>query len=236
MKSRATAPGGRCRRPTTISISSTWRIIHLRNTKDAAFLGKNVQGVTLLDRLCKAFHVPASDPHTGTVVTDPGRAVGFGFQDTVYLLGAMAFATLLRWQAARELVDLCKAAGKSSAADEFEKIAATIAANLVPTFPRSAKDRRLAARRRNSAASRMFGATLYALHLGILPKDAQQRCARDGCGRAADRPGEAHHRVPGRADTCQRPSTTRRRVPGKARTAAKAAIRTRATGTPRPDG
>ena len=149
--------------------------VYWGETKDAAFLGKGVQGLTLLDRLIKAFHSPASDPKTGAVVTDPGRAVGFGFQDTVYLLGAMAFATLLRWQAARQLADLCKAAGNRGAASQFEQIAATIAANLVPTFCDPAKVGGWLLAATKYCRQPDVWATLYALHLGILPRDAQQR-------------------------------------------------------------
>ncbi len=67
-----------------------------RDSGDAKFLGETIGGHRLLDRLERAFRSPQSDPNTGAVVSSKQRrAVGFGFQDSVYLLGAMSFATLL---------------------------------------------------------------------------------------------------------------------------------------------
>jgi hypothetical protein len=67
-----------------------------RDTKDAAFLSEPVDGLTILDRLIKAFHATVTDPQTGAVVAESARRmVGFGFQDAILLLGAMGFATLL---------------------------------------------------------------------------------------------------------------------------------------------
>jgi hypothetical protein len=52
----------------------------------------------------RAFAVAPSDPATGLVVcTEANRGVSFGFMDTVVQTGALLFASLLRWQAAREL-------------------------------------------------------------------------------------------------------------------------------------
>jgi hypothetical protein len=146
-----------------------------RDTRDAAFLSEPVDGLTILDRLIKAFHATVTDPQTGAVVAEPRRRmVGFGFQDTIYLLGAMCFATLLRFRAAGQLAELCRAAG-SEQEKEFEKIAATIAANIIPVFadPEKIGGWLRAATKRCRQPD--VWATLFALHLDVLPAEAEKR-------------------------------------------------------------
>jgi len=147
-----------------------------RDAKDPAFLFESVDGLTILDRLIKAFHAPEVDPKTGAVVAEPPRrAVGFGFDDTIYMLGAMCFATLLRWRAAKQLADLCRAAGKSEAGEGFKKIAETIADNILPLFvdPGEIGGWLRAATKRCRQPD--VWATLFALHLGVLPEEAARR-------------------------------------------------------------
>ncbi len=106
-----------------------------RATGKADFLEDRIQGITLFDRLIKAFDAPLSDPATGLVTTDDAhRAVGFGFCDTVYLTGDLLFPSLLRFRAAGELAQLCDAIGRSSQAAEYREIRRRISANLIPTF------------------------------------------------------------------------------------------------------
>jgi hypothetical protein len=160
-----------------------------RDTGDARFLSETIGGHTLLDRLERAFHSPASDPHTGAVVsTKQRRAVGFGFQDSVYLLGAMSFATLLRYRAARQLADLCKAGGGSETAAEYRQTAETIAAHFAAVFadPRQRDGWLLAATEVGKQPD--VWATLFALHLGILPTAAAKK-ARDTVAAAVRAPG-----------------------------------------------
>jgi hypothetical protein len=147
-----------------------------RDTGDAKFLGEVVAGRSLLDRLQRAFHSPDCDPKTGAVVaTKERRAVGFGFQDSVYLLGAMSYATLLRYRAARQLAELCKAAGKPEAAAEYTQAAETIAAHFVQVFGDPAKrDGWLLAATEVGKQPDVW-ATLFALHLGVLPADAARQ-------------------------------------------------------------
>jgi hypothetical protein len=147
-----------------------------RDTGDAGFLGEAIGGRTLLDRLERAFHSPASDPKTGAAVTTKDRrAVGFGFQDSVYLLGALSFTTLLRYRAARQLADLCQAGGQAQAAADYTQAARTIAAHLVPVFGDPAKrDGWLLAATEVGKQPDVW-ATLFALHLGVLPAEAADR-------------------------------------------------------------
>jgi len=147
-----------------------------RDTQQTAFLAETVAGLTLLDRLVKAFQAPEVDAATGAVVAEPPRrAVGFGFQDSIYLLGAMSFATLLRWRAARQLGTLCQAAGQADAAARFRQTADTIAAHLVPLFSEPAKIGGWLRGATKKCREPDVWATLFALHLGVLPANAARR-------------------------------------------------------------
>jgi hypothetical protein len=95
-----------------------------RETHDTKFLDEKIDGISLFDRLLKASHSPASDPKTGAAVTTKERrGVGFGFQDSVYVLGSLSFTTLLRFQAARELAELCAKTNKTDTARELSRTA-----------------------------------------------------------------------------------------------------------------
>ncbi|WP_396626358.1 hypothetical protein [Luteitalea sp.] len=159
-------------------------IVHIahalwRATGDTAFLAEEVGGRSVLERLRLAFASPASDPVTGASITEPGRrAVGFGFHDTVRLEGALAFATLLRHRAAQQLEQLCRAAGRDVVAREYANTAQTIAASIVPVFgdPRR-QDGWLRAATRVGRQPDVW-ATLFALHLGVLPAQEARRARR----------------------------------------------------------
>lgn len=147
-----------------------------RATKLAAFLGETIGELPLLDRLIKAFNAPETDAKTGAVVAlPPRRAVGFGFDDSIYMLGAMSFATLLRWRAARQLAELCQAAGKASQAGDFRRTAGTIADHLLEVFSEPATLGGWLRGATQRCRQPDVWATLFALHLGILPPAAARR-------------------------------------------------------------
>jgi len=162
-----------------------------RDTGDAKFLDESIDGRTLFDRLERAFHSPACDPKTGAAVTyKERRAVGFGFQDSVYLLGAMSFATLLRYRAARQLADLCKTRGKGEAATEYTQTARNNAAHLVPVFGDPAKRDGWLLAATDVGKQPDVWATLFALHLGVLPAEAAD-LARNTVAAAVRAPGHS---------------------------------------------
>jgi hypothetical protein len=150
-----------------------------RTSRDAGFLEERILGRGMLERLDLAFHAVAADPLTGAVVTDEQRrAVGFGFQDSVHLIGEMSFATLLRWQAARELAELHAAMGGRAQADDYRRLADLIARSFVPVFlDGGTGDGWLIAATRVGRQPDVW-ATLFALHLGVLPRDAAERSRR----------------------------------------------------------
>lgn len=149
-----------------------WRI-----SRDTGALEERILGRGMLERLDLAFHAVAADPVTGAVVTDERRrAVGFGFQDSVHLVGEMSFATLLRWQAARELAELHAAMGDRAQADACRRLTDLIARSLVPVFM-NGNDGWLTAATRVGRQPDVW-ATLFALHLGVLPAEAAARARR----------------------------------------------------------
>lgn len=150
-----------------------------RDSRDAAFLAEPVNGMPLIDRLAKAFYAPEINPATGAVVSAPPRgAVGFGFDDSVYMQGELCFATLLRWRAAMQMADLCGAAKMGAEEKEFRDAADVISANFLSLFsaPQELGGWLRAATKKCRQPD--VWATLFALHLGFLPADAEKR-ARD---------------------------------------------------------
>jgi hypothetical protein len=178
-------------------IHTAWA--YWRDTGDAAFLAEPLDGLTILDRLIKAFHATVTDPQTGAVVSElSARMVGFGFQDAICLLGAMCFATLLRWRAAKELARLCQAAKKPEEEREFRKRAETIADHILPLFadPGEIGGWLRAATKRCRQPD--VWATLFALHLGVLPAEAEKRARETvaeavAAGRVIEYQGAVRH-------------------------------------------
>ncbi len=70
-------------------------------THATAVFTTEVNGVTVFERLAKAFASPTTDRMTGlALTTEAERAVGFGFCDGETHTGKLLFASLLRYRAA----------------------------------------------------------------------------------------------------------------------------------------
>jgi hypothetical protein len=160
-----------------------------RETHDTKFLDEKIDGISLFDRLLKASHSPASDPKTGAAVTTKERrGVGFGFQDSVYVLGSLSFTTLLRFQAARELAELCAKTNKTDTARELSRTALQIVENFLSVFtdPKQQDGWLLAATEVGRQPD--VWATLFALHLDVLPAEFAKK-ARETVAAAVRAPG-----------------------------------------------
>ncbi len=155
-----------------------------RMTKHTAFLSERIEELSVLERLIKAFDVPSVDAETGTVTTEASRrAVGFGFVDTVFMTGSMLMATLLRWQTARELAELCRAARRDELVLRYSEVAARIASHLPAQFASADPSNGwLRASTGMSGQPDVWG-TLWALHLKVLPDSVAAR-ARSTVARA----------------------------------------------------
>ena len=149
-----------------------------RRTGRTGFLEEQINGMRVLDRLVAAFEAPRTDPATGLVVTDDAqRAVGFGFCDGIYFTGPMLFPSLLRYRAAGQLAELYEAVKAPERARQYRQIQQRISEALAPTFGEPGRIQGwLMAATKVGRQPDVWG-TVYALHLGALPRAAADRAA-----------------------------------------------------------
>jgi hypothetical protein len=141
-----------------------WRV-----TGRAEFLQESINGLTLFERLKAGFAAPRSDAQTGLVATDTEqRAVGFGFCDGICLTGELLFPSLLRYRAAGELADLCRAAGKDGQEPAYRQVQQRIAGNLAAAFAEPDRVGGWLLAATSSGRQPDVWGTLYAVHLGII--------------------------------------------------------------------
>jgi len=157
-------------------IDDHYEFVHIaytywKATGDPAAFNETVNGLTVFERLIRAFGSPDINPATGlaqTTVSD--RAVGFGYCDGETHTGKLLFASLLRYRAAGELAEMARGLGQRRLVPGFRQIQRNIRANLVPTFgDPKAVGGWLRASTEISRQADVWG-TLFALHLGILSR------------------------------------------------------------------
>lgn len=153
-----------------------YEFIHIAHTllnmgTDGGFLLEDIRGLPLFERLKQALDVPALDPGTGLVETAPStRAVGFGFCDGVYLTGKLAFASLLRYRALGEMIDLMRSIERMKYVAEWQRQRHLIETHLTPSFM---KDGWLIAATGVGRQPDVW-ATAFALHLGVVRGRARE--------------------------------------------------------------
>jgi hypothetical protein len=143
--------------------------VYWQATRDLEILKTKIIGVSVFERLERAFAVPTTDPGTGLAqTTETDRAIGFGFCDNETHTGKLLFASLLRYRAAGEFAELSRAVGRGQHERGYRQIQKAIQANLVPTFADAkAIGGWLRAATETSRQPDVWG-TLFALHLGVL--------------------------------------------------------------------
>lgn len=141
-----------------------------KKTGSADFL-KQGDGVSMIDRLHRAFAAVDVDEKTGIVSTTPARrAVGFGFYDSVYIVGDLLFPSLLRYRVAGLMAEICGVMDDKARGVEYVAIAARIRENLPRVFVDPAADGWLIASTETGRQPDVWG-TIYALYLNVLPDD-----------------------------------------------------------------
>jgi len=121
-------------------VDDHYEFIHLAHlamyrAESEEFLKEKVGDLTLFERLEKALDVPTHNPETGMVETDAKRrAVGFGFCDTVYLTGAILFASLLRYRALGEMAEMAQLTKQTKRVGEWNDQRRRISRNLESVF------------------------------------------------------------------------------------------------------
>ena len=204
-------------------IDDHYEFVHIaytywKNTGDVAFFATDVGGLTLFERLEKAFAAPTIDAKTGLAeTTEADRAVGFGFCDAETHTGKLLFASLLRYRAAGEMAELCRATRHREQVRGFREAQKKIRASLATTFADpNGKDGWLLASTGISRQPDVWG-TLYALDLDVLDR-AHAAAARKTVADAVRRgtitfEGGVRH-VPTDRDFSQSSAWERSIVPG----------------------
>jgi hypothetical protein len=186
-------------------------------TREVSPFAIQVNGVSVFERLERAFACPTVDPLTGLAqTTEEDRAVGFGFCDAEAHTGKLLLASLLRYRAAGEMAELARAVGQPERAGGYREIQRTIRANLAHTFRDSQRPGGwLLASTGLSRQPDVWG-TLFALHLGMLDR-AEAKAARktvaDAVRRGTITLGGAVRHVPTDRDYSQTTAWERSFVP-----------------------
>jgi hypothetical protein len=154
-------------------IDDNYEFIHIayvlwEKTHELKTLAELVNGISVFERLEKAFDAATVDAATGLVeTTDRDRGVGFGFCDAEAHTGKLLFASLLRLRAAGEMEQLCRALSIGSRVSKYAEVQRHIRANIAKTFCDPAIGGWLRASTGLSKQPDVWG-TLYALELGAL--------------------------------------------------------------------
>lgn len=108
---------------------------YVESSGDHDILMEEVEGMRLIDRLILAFHLPPSrlDNHL-VVTTEEFRGVDFGFRDVITITGDLSFPSLLKYQAALDLAQLCDAISWREKAVKYRAIADKIKAAVPSVF------------------------------------------------------------------------------------------------------
>ena len=106
-----------------------------RNVDPKTLLDKEVEGLSIYERLKLAFEVPEIDPETQLIcTTDESRAVGFIFYDVIYMTGDLLMASLIRYRTALQMACLAKIMGNAEDIIYYNSIAQKIRINIHPVF------------------------------------------------------------------------------------------------------
>ena len=149
---------------------------YAQRTGSFAFLNETVNGQSLRDRLELAFHTPPARQDTELVYAEPGmRGITFGFVDSITHEGDLLFASLLKWNAARELAWLFSKEKMPEKAQKYKRIAEKIRHAIPKTF--ATDPGWLRASTGTSGQADVWG-TAFAVYLGILPAQTEKTACR----------------------------------------------------------
>jgi hypothetical protein len=139
-----------------------------QTTHQTKFLREVINGIPIIEHLQRAFAVPNVDTATGLIeTTEEDRAVGFGFCDAEAHTGKLLFASLLRYRAAGELAQLCRAVKLDSSV--YRNVQKLVRANIAGSFADPSIGGWLRASTGLSKQADVWG-TIYALELNVLDK------------------------------------------------------------------
>tara|TARA_Y100001933_G_C19014791_1_gene570856 strand:+ start:5243 stop:6520 length:1278 start_codon:yes stop_codon:yes gene_type:complete len=137
-----------------------WMLVS-QSESPLALLHEEIEGMTVYERLLKAFSVPPVDAQGIVFTTAAERAVGFIFCDTVHMTGQLLMPTLLRMRAASHMRDLAMHFGDDAMAQYFASEAQRALPHIGQTFAHDSGW--LRASTDMSSEPDVFG-TLYAMY------------------------------------------------------------------------
>jgi hypothetical protein len=139
-------------------------------------LSKEINGVKLINRLEQAYQMPPSHPRSHLVqVDETNRGVDFGFRDAIYITGKLCYASLLKYQAAKQIAYLYGKMGNKSMSLRYQQEANLLKISIVSTF--------IDTRGMLRASTGMSGqadvwATSLAINLGVLTGKSRLKAAQ----------------------------------------------------------
>jgi hypothetical protein len=130
------------------------------------FLNKEINGISLIDRLIIAFQVPPSLSESDLVfASEQIRGVDFGFRDAITITGELSFASILKYRAAVQLADLLLLLDRREQADHFTQVSTYLKKAIPETFKHSSG--LLLASTGKSSQPDVWG-TALAIYFGVL--------------------------------------------------------------------
>jgi hypothetical protein len=149
---------------------------YVKSFSQTAQLTKEIRGVKLIDRLELAYQMPPSNSQSHLVeVNDSNRGVDFGFRDAIYITGKLCYASLLKYQAAKQMAYLYGIMGNKSKALRYQQEANLLKISIIRTF----SDARGMLHASTGISSQLdVWATAFAIHLGILSGQLRLKAAQ----------------------------------------------------------
>ena len=139
-------------------------------------LTNEIKGVKLIDRLEMAYQMPPSDTRSHLVqVDETNRGVDFGFRDAIYITGKLCYASLLKYQAAKQMAYLFTKMGNKSKSFRYQQEANLLKLSIIRTFLDA---RGMLRASTGISAQADVWATSLAIHLGVLTGQSRLKAAQ----------------------------------------------------------
>ena len=139
-------------------------------------LSKEINGVKLINRLEQAYQMPPSHPRSHLVqVDETNRGVDFGFRDAIYITGKLCYASLLKYQAAKQMAYLYGKMRNKSMSLRYQQEANLLKLSIIRTF---IDTRGMLRASTGISAQADVWATSLAINLGVLTGKSRLKAAQ----------------------------------------------------------
>ena len=150
--------------------------LYVKSFSKSTELSKEINGVKLINRLEQAYQMPPSDTRSLLVqVDESNRGVDFGFRDAIYITGKLCYASLLKYQAARQLAYLYGKMENKSKALHYQQEANILKISINRTFIDAGGMLRAST---GISAQADVWATSLAINLGVLTGQFRLKAAQ----------------------------------------------------------